>query len=359
MRCRHPKATSQNGDGMKKLTVKGAFGSSQILVGESIDNLSRYIDPEKTVIITDHTVGGHYGHYFPDCPIISIESGEKIKTLETVSTIFQRLVDLEADRSTFILGVGGGIVCDITGFVASTFMRGTRFGFVSTTLLSQVDASVGGKNGVNFGGYKNMVGVFNQPEFVLCDLALLNTLPTREVLCGFAEIIKHGAIADAPMLTLLDAQRDAALALDATIMADLVYRSIEIKSGVVTRDEREHGERRKLNFGHTFGHALEKLTGMPHGEAVAIGMVVAATLSVEKGLLVRAEADRLEKIILHYGLPVKPPVDASAMLTALRKDKKREGNRIHFVFLEALGQAHVEQIDFDALYGLAESAGLE
>lgn len=237
-------------------------------------------------------------------------------------------------------------------------MRGTRFGFVSTTLLSQVDASVGGKNGVNFGGYKNMVGVFNQPEFVICDPIVLNTLPVREVLCGFAEIIKHGAIFDASMLDFIETHRDAALELDVAIIGHLVYRSVEIKAGVVTRDEREHGERRKLNFGHTFGHALEKITGMPHGEAVGIGMVVAANLSVEKGLLARSDADRLAKIIQSYGLPVRAPVDCASMLAAMRKDKKREGNRIHFVFLEGLGNASVEKIELDALTRLVKTARL-
>jgi 3-dehydroquinate synthase len=237
-------------------------------------------------------------------------------------------------------------------------MRGIRFGFVSTTLLSQVDASVGGKNGGNFGGYKNMVGVFSQPEFVICDLALLNTLPVREVLCGFAEIIKHGAIADAGMLSMLETRRDAALTLDPAIIADLVYRPIEIKAGVVTRDERDHGERRKLNYGHTFGHALEKLTGIPHGEAVGIGMVVAANLSTQKGLLDFADAQRLEKIVQSYGLPVQPPVDAPSMLAALRKDKKREGHRIHFVFLASLGEASVEEMNLDDLYGLVKAAGI-
>ena len=175
----------------KKLLVRAASGSSRILVGESIENLRRYVDARRTVIITDSTVEKLYREKFPAYPVISIGLGEKIKTLETVTHLFSRLVDLEADRSTFLLGVGGGIVCDIAGFVASTYMRGTRFGFVSTTLLAQVDASVGGKNGVNFGGYKNMVGVFNQPDFVICDMALLKSLPIRELLCGFAEIIKH------------------------------------------------------------------------------------------------------------------------------------------------------------------------
>lgn len=341
---------------MKKLVVKGTSGSTQLLVGESIDNLGRYVDPDRTVILTDTIVEDLYRKRFPACPVVSIGQGETIKTLETVTTIFNRLMDVEADRSSFILGVGGGIVCDIAGFTASTYMRGVRFGFVPTTLLSQVDASVGGKNGVNLGGYKNMVGVFNQPEFVVCDMGLLKTLPVREVLCGFAEIIKHGAIADASMLDFLERHRDAALRLDSAIVAHLVYRSVEIKAGVVTRDEREQGERRKLNFGHTFGHALERRTGMPHGQAVGIGMVLAARLSVAKGLLPSSQADRLEKIVEAYGLPVRSPVDLISLLQAIRKDKKRQGRRIHFVFLDHLGGARVEEIEFEAITGLAKAA---
>jgi 3-dehydroquinate synthase len=337
---------------MRKLLVRGSSGSSQLLVGESIGNLGQYIVPRRTLIITDTTVQGLYQDQFPACPVLTLGLGETIKTLDTVHALYEQLVALEADRSSFILGIGGGIVCDVTGFVASTYMRGTDFGFVSTTLLSQVDASVGGKNGVNFGGYKNMVGVFNQPEFVICDLSLLKTLPIREVLCGYAEIIKHGAIADDRMLDFLETHRDSALDLDPAIVEQLVYRSVEIKAGVVTRDEREQGERRKLNFGHTFGHAIEKLTGIPHGEAVGVGMVLAAKLSVQKGLLHARDAGRLERIIASYGLPVRPPVDAPAMLTAVRKDKKRHGSRIHFVFLDALGRAVVEEITFEELQRL-------
>lgn len=341
---------------MKQLLVRGGSGASRLLVGASIDTLSDHIDVDRTVIITDSAVAQHYRPRLPDCPVITIGQGERIKTLETVADIYRQLVELEADRSTFIVGVGGGIVCDIAGFVASTYMRGLRFGFVSTTLLSQVDASVGGKNGVNFGGYKNMVGTFNQPDFVICDMTMLKTLPLREALCGFAEIIKHGAIASQAMLDFLETHRDAAVELDETIIAHLVYQSVEIKAGVVTRDEREQGERRKLNFGHTFGHALEKLTAMPHGEAVGIGMVMAAGLSVEKGFLPLKDAERLERIIRSYGLPVNAPVDGEAMLSAMRKDKKREGRRIHFVFLDGLGSARVEEIGLEKLYRLAKSA---
>jgi 3-dehydroquinate synthase len=311
---------------MKKLLVRAASGSSQILVGESIDNLKQYVDARRAVIITDNTVARLYQKQFPNCPVILIDSGEQIKTLETVTTIFNQLVDLEVDRSTLILGIGGGIVCDIAGFVASTYMRGTPFGFVSTTLLSQVDASVGGKNGVNFGGYKNMVGVFNQPAFVVCDMMLLKTLPFREIQCGFAEIIKHGAIADHRMLDFIENHRDAALDLESRIVEHLVYRSIEIKAGVVTRDEREKGERRKLNFGHTFGHAIEKLTGIPHGEAVGIGMVMAAALSVKKGLLAQTRPADVSSgsstvTACRFGLPWMFPIHAGC------HEKRQEARR--------------------------------
>ncbi|MDL2268744.1 3-dehydroquinate synthase [Desulfosarcina sp. OttesenSCG-928-A07] len=334
---------------MKTFQISGTFGNSSIFVGESITRIGNYVPVENTVILADTRVSHYYRELFPACPVISIGLGEKIKTLETVSDIYRQLVDLGADRATFLLGIGGGIVCDITGFVASTYMRGIRFGFVSTTLLSQVDASVGGKNGVNLGGYKNMVGTFNQPEIVICDMALLKTLPRREVLCGMAEIIKHGAISSAAMVAELESSQKAAMALDPEVISSLVYQSVAIKAGVVSRDEREHGERRKLNFGHTFGHAIEKCTGLAHGEAVAIGMAMAARLSVTRKMLSQADAHRLIRLIQSYDLPVHPPVETDILLAAMEKDKKREGRNIHFVFLDTIGNAQVERITLDAL----------
>ncbi len=336
-------------DFMKKLNVKGSTGNSVILVGETLENCSSYLPDSRTIIITDTNIKKLYGSVFPVADVITIGTGEKIKTIDTINTIFEQLVGLEADRSTFILGIGGGIVCDITGFVASVYMRGTGFGFVSTTLLSQVDASVGGKNGVNFGGFKNMIGVFNQPEFVICDGNLLNTLPKRELLCGFAEIIKHAAISDAAMFAYLETHQEPATMLDIGAIDKLVYDSVVIKSGVVNRDEKEHGERRKLNFGHTFGHALEKLTGLPHGESVGTGMALAARLSVEKGLLSENDANRLISLIELYGLPTTTSVDPVDMLKGMKKDKKREGDRIHFIFLDKIGNAVVKELAFEEL----------
>ncbi|MBW1841363.1 MAG: 3-dehydroquinate synthase [Deltaproteobacteria bacterium] len=334
---------------MKTLKIHGGTGVSTLLIGEKLQNLYKYIPAENVIIISDANVCRLYQNHFPVKEIIQIGVGETIKNLDTVSYIYEKLVELEADRSSFIVGIGGGVVCDITGFVASTYLRGVRFGFVSSTLLSQVDASVGGKNGVNFGGYKNMVGVFNQPEFVICDTAMLKTLSEREILCGFAEIVKHAAIADADLFTYIENHCEKALALDADVIKKLVYDSVVIKSSIVNRDEKEKGERRKLNFGHTFGHAIEKTLAVPHGEAVSAGMVVASALSVKRSCLPAGDAERIEKLLAALKLPTRLEVDRKMILDALRKDKKRERDSIHFVLLQGLGNAFVEEISITEL----------
>ncbi len=334
---------------MKVLKIRGNARESAIYVGEKLKNVSGYIPVERTIIITDSNVATHYQGDFPPCPVITIGVGEKIKTLETVKEIFAKLLEFGTQRSSFILGIGGGIVCDITGFVASTYLRGVRFGFVSTTLLSQVDASVGGKNGVNFEGYKNMVGVFNQPEFVICDMELLRTLPEHELVNGFGEIVKHAAIGDKNMFGYIEAQYEKALALNTEVIEKLVYDSIVIKSGVVNRDETETGERRKLNFGHTFGHAIEKTLQAPHGEAISVGMVVAAALSVKRGLLSQKKADHLTGLLKKLKLPTTFNINIGDVLDALGKDKKREGNSIHFILLEDIGKAVIREIPINEL----------
>ena len=334
---------------IQTIHVMGSTGDSQILVGGSLEQAGRLITAPHTAIITDATVRALHGHRFFPGEVIEIGQGESQKTLETVRSIYERLLAMGADRSWFILGMGGGIVCDVAGFAASTFLRGLRFGFCATTLLSQVDASVGGKNGVNFFGYKNMVGVFRQPEFVVCDPDVLATLPARELCSGFAEIIKHAAIADVRLFSYLEENRKKALDLDRDVLSVLVHDSVDIKSGVVRMDETEKGPRRILNFGHTFGHALENTSQLSHGEAVSVGMVLAARLSVQKGLLAQEDAIRLEKLLAGFGLPVRVPVDLEKALDALKKDKKREGDHILFVLLAGLGQAKVVPISIQEL----------
>lgn len=337
---------------MKDLEVQANTGNSRILIGESLGNLGAYIPPGRAVIVTDTNVSDLYRKQFPPCEVIEIETGESIKNLDTVRTIYGRLVEMEVDRTCFIAGIGGGIVCDIAGFAASTFLRGLDFGFVSTTLLSQVDASVGGKNGVNFEGYKNMVGVFNQPQFVLCDLELLKTLPRREILCGLGEVVKHALLGNAPLFSYLEQHHEQAVALDHDVIEKLVYDSVVLKSDIVGRDEKEKGERRKLNFGHTFGHALEIQTDFNHGEAVSAGMMIASFVSASKGYLSMDAVERIGKLLGNLQLPTSPPVGPEGILEALRKDKKRKGDNIHFVLLREIGRALVEEISLNALEDL-------
>ncbi|OQX73235.1 MAG: 3-dehydroquinate synthase, partial [Bacteroidetes bacterium 4484_276] len=222
---------------MTSIKVSGETASSEILIGEHISNFKKHLPDGKTIVITDKNVNKLYGRYWIDLPSIVIGRGEGNKTLETAQLIINKLLELNADRSTFILGIGGGIVCDVAGFTASIFMRGLRFGFISTTLLSQVDASIGGKNGVNFKGFKNIVGVFNQPEFVICDPTVLKTLERKEISNGLAEIVKHALIADAEMFGFLEKNSNNLLDLDESVVQKLVTRSVEIKSGIVNRDE--------------------------------------------------------------------------------------------------------------------------
>jgi len=334
---------------MPVLTVTGKLGDSTIRVGESFRNLSRYIPSGKTVIVTDGNVREAYGRFFPAAEVITIGTGEGIKTLDTVGSIYEALIRCEADRSTFILGIGGGIVCDVTGYAASTFMRGLPFAFVATTLLAQVDAAVGGKNGVNWEGYKNMIGVFRQPEFVICDPVLLWTLPRREILSGMAEVVKHALIRDADLFGYLEENARGAFERRLEVMERLVHDSLAIKAAIVNRDEGEREERRLLNFGHTFGHALERAAGISHGEAVSAGMVLAAGISVKKGYLPAEDLERMTGLLTALGLPLRIPCPPERLFEGLRKDKKRAGDRVHFVLLKGVGRAVVEELTFDEL----------
>jgi 3-dehydroquinate synthase len=340
---------------MERVPIHGSGGASEIWVGGRLDRLAERLPAgRRVVVVTDANVQRLYGHCLPpDLLQLVIGTGEGIKTLDTVADIYGALLDAGADRSAFLLGVGGGIVCDVTGFAASTYMRGVGFAFAATTLLAQVDASVGGKNGVNFRGFKNMVGTFNQPAFVICDPAVLSTLPEVEVQCGLAEVVKHALIADRALLSFLEDNAERAVALEPDVVRRLVGDSVRIKSAVVNRDERESGERRKLNFGHTFGHAVEKVAGVPHGHAVSVGMVVAAEISAARGRIGRQEVDRIRALLERLGLPLRTDADREAVLAALGRDKKRQGDRIHFVLLDAPGRAVVEEIALEELQSAA------
>jgi len=335
---------------MEQIQIKGAQSDSLLLIGESFKNFKLYLPINKQVIVLmDDKVRSLYGNYFQDYPIIEIGQSEKIKTLATIESILGQMLELAADRNAFILAVGGGIVCDIAGFAASIYLRGIEFGFISSTLLSQVDASVGGKNGVNFKGFKNMVGVFNQPKFVLCDAQMLNTLESDDLKCGFAEIVKHTLISDAAMFSALENNIQMAKALDSDFINKLVSNSIKIKAGIVNKDEKEQGERRKLNLGHTYGHAVEKVLGISHGKAVSIGLAIAAKLSLSRKQITVDEYHRVLKLLTALELPVAITEKHDEILDALVMDKKREGNFIHFVLMKGIGDVTIENISIEEL----------
>jgi len=333
----------------KRFHIHGTTGESTISIGEGLDQIQQFIPPGEFLIIADANVWEHHHQRFPDVTVIRLEAGEKNKNLATVEMVYRNFLEHAADRSTFVVGVGGGVVCDIAGFAAATYMRGLRYGFVASTLLAQVDASVGGKNGVNFQGFKNLVGVFRQPEFVLCDLTLLDSLPESELISGMGEVVKHALIADAPLFDFLEENTPGALDRDPGVIQRMVIDSVRIKSRVVAQDEMEQGMRRILNFGHTVGHALEKLTHIQHGAVVSVGMVAACRMSLLKGYLSPEDVERVERLLHGLALPVSTPETPDHIMKAIVQDKKRVGDRIHFVFLTRIGEATVEEIPLNDL----------
>ena len=326
---------------------RGAGGLSHIVIGDVIGELRSCLPQRRVIVITDANVHRRYKELIDSFEHIIIGMGETNKTLYTVEKVYDELIALGADRECFILGFGGGIVTDVSGFVASTYMRGLRFGFVATTLLAQVDASVGGKNGVNVEGYKNMVGVFNQPEFVLCDTSLLRTLPVREFRAGLAEIIKAGIIGDPELFALFENHTLEELRQDDVLLTKIITASVRVKAAIVEADEREGGLRKKLNLGHTFAHAIEKCSSeFLHGEAVAIGTVMMAGVSVQLGTLSEEEADRIGRVIAKMGLPVRSGVDVKRLLKALKLDKKRDADRISLVLIDRVGSCEIRKTPF-------------
>lgn len=323
---------------------------SRILIGESIDHLTKYTLEKNILILTDPHVASIYEDRFPkDVPVIKMPGGETNKSLATLQFVISQMIHLGVDREWFIVGIGGGIVCDLTGFIASVFMRGVRFGFVASTLLAQVDASVGGKNGVNFEGYKNMVGVFNQPDFVICETSMLNTLDVREVKAGLAEVVKSALLADRNLFCYLQKHTSDILNQDSFCLNHLVKRSVEIKAAVVQADEREAGERRKLNLGHTLGHAVEKNDNLLHGEAVSIGLSMVAKWSSYLGLITESERNEIIALLESLGLPTETSIPKEKLLSSMQKDKKKQGSTIHFIYNKGIGEAIVKKITYQDL----------
>ena len=294
-----------------------------------------------------------------------IPDGETSKNSHTLGLIYDALLTTECDRHTIIIALGGGVVGDLAGFAAATYQRGIDFIQIPTTLLSQVDSSVGGKTGINHPQGKNMIGAFHQPIAVVADIQTLNTLPKREIAAGLAEVIKYGFIADPSFLSWLETNIESLIAREPMAMGEAVYRSCQIKAQVVAQDERDRGIREHLNLGHTFGHAIE--TGMgygnwSHGEAVASGMVLAARLSQRLGYIDAASVNRIQKILERAGLPVKAPSFSGGVhgyLDIMRRDKKASEGAIRYVLLRKIGEACVEAVPDDIVAEVLNSAGVK
>jgi 3-dehydroquinate synthase len=341
---------------MKTLRLELGARSYPIYIGSGLlahaDLLTRHVAGARVAVVSNETVAPLYlarisrwlERYQPVNVILP--DGEEHKTLEVLNRIYDALLTARCDRQTTIIALGGGVVGDMAGFAAATYQRGVPFIQIPTTLLSQVDSSVGGKTGVNHPLGKNMIGAFYQPKAVIIDTDTLNTLPDRELSAGLAEVIKYGLIRDPEFLEWLEANLDKLLARDPAALGHAIHRSCQNKAEVVAADETEHGIRAILNLGHTFGHAIE--TGMGygewlHGEAIAAGMVMAAELSCRLGWLSREDVKRVEQLIARARLPARPPAGLSAarMRELMSVDKKVLAGKLRLVLLKGLGQAVV------------------
>lgn len=339
---------------MRTLTVELGDRSYPIYIGQSLlDNaelLTRHVDSRQVMIVTNETVAPLYLERVQaalagrELAIVILPDGEAYKTMDSAMTVFDGLLFRRFSRSAHLVALGGGVIGDLTGFVAACYQRGIPFIQIPTTLLAQVDSSVGGKTAVNHPRGKNMIGAFHQPKCVIADMTTLDTLHARELSAGLAEVIKYGLIRDPDFFDWLEAHIDGLMGRDPELLAQAVERSCLNKAQVVAADERESGERATLNLGHTFGHAVETGLGygeVLHGEAVAIGMCQAADLSRRLGWLTEADVKRIEQLLARAGLPTVPPdaLDADAFLEHMAVDKKNVEGELRVILLKQIGRA--------------------
>ncbi|MBA4166505.1 MAG: 3-dehydroquinate synthase [Chitinophagaceae bacterium] len=312
--------------------------------------LDQLVDRAHTIIVTDENIFRLHKKKLTGWNTIVLKPGEQFKVQATVDDVVQQLIAYKADRKSHLIGIGGGVTTDITGYAASVYMRGIAFGFMPVSLLAMVDASIGGKNGIDVGVYKNFVGTIRQPDFLLYDISFLKTLPQAEWANGFAEIIKHACIKDARLFRELEQNNVAHYKKNNDAAGKLIRRNAVIKSNVVLADEFEQGERKLLNFGHTWGHAVETKLSIPHGHAVAIGMVMACKLS-EK-LTGFKQTQRVVDLLKQYGLPVHAGVNKKEVFEVLKMDKKKDKATMNYVLLNDIGKAIIKTIPFDELENL-------
>ena len=343
---------------MKSLTIDLTDRSYDILIGRNLlsqtgELLSDRLNPSRVVIVTHPSIRRLFGEKIESSltaggqtpEFIEVPEGEASKSLQRAGSIYDRLLELHCDRQSALIALGGGVIGDLTGFIAATYQRGISFIQVPTTLLSQVDSSVGGKTAVNHPHGKNMIGAFYQPRLVVIDLETLHTLPPNEFRAGLAEVVKYGVIADAKLFAFLETNAARILSLDNDCLEHIIETSCAIKAEVVEKDERESRYRMVLNFGHTFGHAIEALTGytgLLHGEAVAIGMVQAARLSEETGKCSSEVSKRIVALLEKFGLPTESPsLKPTDVIQSMYHDKKTDHGQLRFVLVKDIGTIEI------------------
>lgn len=332
-----------------KRTFNFSSNSVDCYFDASFEMIKDLVPPEKAIVVTDTNVFSRYEDKFSAFRTIVIAAGESNKNQRMADKVIDQLIDMEADRNSFIIGVGGGVVTDLSGYVASVFMRGIPFAFVPTTILAMVDACVGGKNGVDVGIYKNLVGTINQPRFLLYDFGFLQSLPEEQWRSGFAEIIKHACIRDKEMFQYLEGHTLPDFMQDIQKTGALVEKNVDIKYGIVSSDENETGARKLLNFGHTIGHAIENIEGLLHGYAISKGMAAACKISGKVNGFSNSDSRKVTALLEKYGLPTDQQFDKEAAWNILLRDKKRAGREMNFVVLEQIGNGEVTGIPLETL----------
>jgi 3-dehydroquinate synthase len=311
--------------------------------------LENLVKKENTIFITDENIFAKQSSKFSGWKTIVLKAGEQYKNQAAVDAVIDQLIELQADRQTFLVGIGGGVVTDIAGFVASIYMRGIKFAFVPTSILAMVDASIGGKNGIDVGVYKNLVGNINHPEFLLYDFSFFATLPDEEWINGFAEIIKHACIKDKEMFDFLEAHSLSEFQSSFDFTGKLIEKNVDIKYHVVSSDEQETGERKLLNFGHTIGHAIENTSKLSHGNAISIGMAAASIISQKINGFSEEATGEIIALLSKYKLPVALDFNKEKTWEILQHDKKKSGTDMNFVVLDEIGKGSVKKIPLNEL----------
>jgi 3-dehydroquinate synthase len=332
-----------------RYTISFPTGDTEYMLRASYSQLLQVAPVAHSIIITDNNIHRLYGHLFSDYRVLIIDAGASSKTWETIQVLAEKLAQFEAHKKTKLIGIGGGTITDIVGFLASIYMRGVSFAFVPTSLLGMIDASIGGKNGINVGFYKNMLGTIQQPEFILLDTSFLETLPLAEWSNGFAEIIKYGCIKDPSIFHQLSDANLNSYKIRPDKLNALIALCVQHKNEIVLADEQEKDLRKTLNFGHTSGHAFETLYHLDHGQAVAMGMIVALIASEQQLQLSTEIRSQLVQLLNQFGLSTQLRFDVDKVIQTLKRDKKRQQDSIDFILLSSLGKACIHPLSFDEI----------